>query len=141
MFLGEFEYRIDEKGRLPLPPRFRQFYKDGVIITPSPDKCLSVYTISEWKKMAESLVGSNLSPSKLRKILRALFATAFHTEIDAQGRINLPGTLRAYAGLGGDIVVAGANNYLELWDKVAWEAEKAADLIETWQILESLEKH
>jgi MraZ protein len=141
MFLGEFEYRIDEKGRLPLPPRFRQRLKDGLVIAPSPEKCLSVYTISEWKKMAESLAGGGLSPSKMRKIHRALFATAFHTEIDAQGRIHLPITLRTYAELADDVVVAGANNYLELWDKSAWEAEKSADLAEAWQILESLEKH
>jgi len=141
MFLGEFEYRIDEKGRLPLPPRFRQYFKDGVIVAPSPEKCLSVYTIPEWTKMADGLTNGGLSPSKMRKIRRALFATAFQTEIDAQGRINLPVTLRMYAGLGGDIVVVGANNYLELWDKAAWEIEKADDLAEAWQILESLEKH
>jgi len=136
MFLGEFEYRIDEKGRLPLPPRFRSFFKDGVIIAPSPDKCLSVYTTFEWKKMAENLAGSGLLASKMRKIYRARFATAFHTEIDAQGRISLPNALRVYAGIGTDIVVAGANSYLELWDKTAWETEKEADLSEAWQILE-----
>lgn len=141
MFLGEFEYRIDEKGRVPLPPRFRQCFKDGVIVAPSPEKCLSVYTILEWTKMADGLTNGGLPPSKIRKILRALLGTAFQTEIDAQGRINLPVTLRMYAGLGGDVVVVGANNYLELWDKAAWEVEKAADLAEAWQILESLEKH
>ncbi|MCL2281210.1 MAG: division/cell wall cluster transcriptional repressor MraZ [Dehalococcoidia bacterium] len=141
MFLGEFEYRIDEKGRLPLPPRFRPFFKSGVIVAPSPEKCLSVYTVSEWNKMAESLASGGLSPSKMRKIYRAIFATAFHTEFDAQGRIALPSTLRTYAGLGSDVVVAGANNYLELWDKASWIAEKEADLAEAWQILESLEKH
>jgi MraZ protein len=141
MFLGEFEYRIDEKGRLPLPPRFRPYFKGGVIVAPSPEKCLSVYTVAEWKKMAESLASGGLSPSKMRKIYRALFATAFHTEFDAQGRIALPNTLRIYAGLGGDIVVAGANTYLELWDKATWAAEKEVDLAETWQILEGLEKH
>jgi MraZ protein len=141
MFLGEFEYRLDEKGRLPLPPRFRSYFKDGVIIAPSPDKCLSVYTITEWTKMAESLANGGLSPSKMRKIYRAHFSTAFQTEIDAQGRINLPSALRVYASLGSDIVVAGANNYIELWDKAAWEAEKEADLSEAWQILERLEKH
>ena len=141
MFLGEFEYRIDDKGRMPFPPRFRPYFKDGVIVAPGQEKCLSVYTIAEWKKMADKLEAGGLAPSKLRKINRALFATAFHTAIDAQGRINLPTTLRTYAGLNGDIVVAGANSYIELWDKAAWDAEKNADLADAWQIIESLERH
>ena len=141
MFLGEFEYRIDDKGRMPFPPRFRPYFKDGVIVAPGQEKCLSVYTIAEWKKMADRLEAGGLPPSKLRKLNRALFATAFHTNIDAQGRINLPTTLMAYAGLNGDIVVAGANSYIELWDKAAWDAEKNADLADAWQIIESLERH
>jgi MraZ protein len=140
MFLGEFEYRIDDKGRMPFPPRFRPYFKDGIIVAPSPEKCLSVYTIAEWKKMADSLAAGGLAPSKLRKINRALFATAFYTNLDAQGRIGLPTTLRQYAGLSENIVVAGANSYIELWDKAAWEAEKNTDLAEAWQILESLER-
>ncbi len=141
MFLGEFEYRLDDKGRMPFPPRFRPYFKEGIVVAPSPEKCLSVYTIAEWKKMAGSLASGGLSPSKLRKINRALFATAFHTTIDAQGRLSLPPKLREYAGLGEDIIVAGTNNTIELWDKTAWETEKNADLADAWQILESLETH
>ena len=141
MFLGEFEYRVDDKGRVPFPPRFRPYFKEGVVVAPSPEKCLSVYTIAEWKKMADGLASGGLSPSKLRKINRALFATAFHTSIDGQGRLSLPPKLREYAGLGGDIIIAGTNNTLELWDKAAWETEKNADLADAWQIIESLETH
>lgn len=140
MFLGEFEYRIDDKGRMPFPPRFRPYFKDGIIIAPSPEKCLAVYTLPEWKKLADSLTSSSLPPSKLRKINRALFATAFHTNMDAQGRISLPAALRQYAGIGEDVIIAGANSYLELWDKAHWNTEKNADLGETWQIIESLER-
>jgi len=140
MFLGEFEYRLDDKGRMPLPPRFRASFKDGVIVAPSPEKCLTIYTVEEWGKMASSLNGGNLPPSKLRKIRRALFATAFETALDSQGRIGLPSALRSYAAMGTDIVVIGTGNYLELWSKNAWEIEKDADLSEAWQILEGLEK-
>ena len=141
MFLGEFEYRLDDKGRVPFPPRFRPYFKEGVVVAPSPEKCLSVYTIAEWKKMADGLASGGLSPSKLRKSNRALFATAFHTGIDAQGRLSLPPKLREYAGLGEDIIIAGTNNTLELWDKAAWETEKNADMADAWQIIESLETH
>lgn len=141
MFLGEFEYRVDDKGRVPFPPRFRPYFKDGVVVAPSPEKCLSVYTIAEWKKMADGLASGGLAPSKLRKINRALFATAFHTSIDGQGRLSLPPKLREYAGLGEEIIIAGTNNTIELWNKAAWETEKNADLADAWQIIESLETH
>ena len=141
MFLGQFEYRIDEKGRMPMPPRFRPYLKDGVIVAPSPEKCLTLYTIADWKKMEENLSASNLPASKMRKIERALFATAFHTAMDGQARISLPAKLRTYANLATDIVVAGTNNRIELWDKAAWEAEESADLAEAFQIIESIEKH
>jgi MraZ protein len=141
MFLGEFEYRVDDKGRMPFPPRFRPYFKDGIIVAPSPEKCLTVYTNAEWKKMADALSAGGLPPSKLRKLKRALFGSAFYTSLDSQGRINLPFKLREYAGLGEEIMVAGADNYIELWDKAAWEAEKNADLAEVWQIIESQERH
>jgi transcriptional regulator MraZ len=139
VFLGQFEYRIDEKGRMPMPPRFRPYFKDGVIVAPSPDKCVTVYTIADWKQMVEGLTG--LPASKMRKIERGLIANAFHTALDGQGRISLPSKLRTYANLATDIVVAGTNNRIELWDKAAWEAEESADLAEAFQIIESIEKH
>jgi MraZ protein len=60
--------------------------------------------------------------------------------LDAQGRLSLPPTLRQYAGIGEDVVVAGVNNYLELWDKNAWEAEKQTSQAQAWQIIEGLER-
>ena len=140
MFFGEFEYRLDEKGRLPLPPRFRSAFREGLVVAPGIEKCLTIYTNSEWKKLANSITGSHLPASKLRAINRALFATAFAMEPDAQGRIGLPASLRSYAGIEEDIIVAGVNNYLELWDRNTWEAEKQASQEQAWQIIEGLEK-
>ena len=140
MFFGEFEYRIDEKGRLPLPPKFRPAFHDGLVVTQGIEKCLTIYTPTEWKKLADNIAASNLSASKMRTLNRALFATAFMVSLDGQGRIGLPTNLRSYAGIGEDVVVAGANNYLELWDRNAWEAEKKASQEQAWQIIEGLEK-
>lgn len=140
MFFGEFEYRLDEKGRLPLPPRFRAAFRDGLVVAPGVEKCLTIYTNKEWKKLADSITDSNLSASKLRTINRALFATAFVMAPDAQGRISLPVSLRNYADIGDDVVIAGANNYLELWDRDAWETEKRASQEQAWQIIEGLER-
>ena len=141
MFLGEFEYKIDEKGRVPIPPRFRRELKEGVVLTQGVDECIVAYPVSEWKKLATTLTSSSLSRSKLRRLNRALFAAAFSTHIDGQGRIALPVPLRQYAGIENEVVVVGANNYFELWNKDQWQSEKAISQEQAWQIIESLERH
>ncbi len=141
MFLGEFEYRIDEKGRVPIPPKFRKELKDGVILTQGVEQCITAYPLSEWKKLAATLTTGSITPSKLRKLNRAIFTTAFSLNIDGQGRIVLPIPLRQYASIEEEVIIAGANNYLELWNKEQWEIEKAISQEQTWQIIESLERH
>ena len=140
MFFGEFEYRIDEKGRMPFPPRFRPAFKEGIVLAQGVEKCITIYTPAEWKKLADSINGSSLPASKLRALNRAMFASAYFLSLDAQGRISLPTSLRAYAAIGEDIIIAGANSYLELWDRATWEAEKKTSQEQTWQIIESLER-
>jgi len=139
MFFGEFEYKVDEKGRVPIPPRFRRELKDGVVLTPGIEKCITAYPLSEWRKLAATLTTGSVTRSKLRRLNRATFATAFSLNIDGQGRIALPIPLRQYAGVEEEIVIAGANNYLELWNKQQWEEEKTISQEQTWQIIESLE--
>lgn len=139
MFYGEFDYKIDEKGRVPIPPRFRNLLKDGVVLTPGADKCITAYTLPEWKKLATTLTTSSLTRSKMRRLNRVFFATAFKTEIDGQGRIAIPAPLREHAGIVDEVVIAGANTYLEIWSKVHWEEEKSLSQEQTWQIIESLE--
>lgn len=142
MFTGEFEYRVDEKGRVPIPPKFRteELKKDGVVLCPGMEKCITIYPISEWKKIAGSLTSSSaIIPSKLRKLNRAIFATSFTLEIDGQGRIVIPAQLRQFAGINDEVVVAGLNSYFEMWDKQRWTTEKTACQEEAWQIIESME--
>jgi len=141
MFFGEFEYKIDDKGRVPLPPRFRAHLKDGVVLIPGVEKCITAYPISEWKKLAASFTGGTVTRSKLRQLNRALFAAGSYLSLDGQGRISLPSSLRENAEIVDEVVVIGANNYLELWNSVHWEEEKAASQEQAWQIIESLEGH
>ena len=141
MFYGEFNYKIDEKGRVPLPPRFRRELKDGVVLSPGAEKCINVYPLSEWKKLAGTLTGGPLTRDKLRKLNRAIFATAFSVNMDGQGRVALPVPLREYTEIVEDVVIAGANTYLEIWNQVLWEEEKATSQEQAWQIIESLERH
>jgi MraZ protein len=140
MFYGEFDYKIDEKGRVPVPPKFRNVLKDGVVLTPGAEKCITVYPIPEWKKISTSITSSPLARSKMRKLGRALFATAFSTRIDGQGRIPIPAPLREHAGIADDIVFACVNTYMEIWNKVLWEEEKVSSQEQAWQIIESLEE-
>ena len=141
MFFGEFEYKIDEKGRVPLPPRFRAHLKDGVVLIPGVEKCITAYPVSEWKKLAASFTGGTVTRSKLRQLNRALFAAASYLSLDGQGRISLPASLRESAEIVDEVVVIGTNNYIELWNNVHWEEEKAASQEQAWQIIESLEGH
>ncbi len=139
MFLGEFEYKLDEKGRVLIPPKFRRELREGLVLSPGQEKCVVLYTRVEWKKLAATLTGGSVVRDKVRRLNRAIFATAFELNIDGQGRIALPVPLREYAGIEDEVVVIGANNYLELWDKAQWEAEKAVSQEQSWQIIESLE--
>ena len=139
MFYGEFDYKIDDKGRIPIPPKFRNALKDGFVLTPGQEKCITVYPIAEWKKLSDSLTGSSLTRSKMRRLSRAIFSTAFDTRTDNQGRVAVPAPLRDHAEIVDDVVVTGANTYLEIWNKVLWEAEKSLSQEQAWQIIESLE--
>ena len=141
MFFGEFEYRIDEKGRVPIPPKFRNELKEGLVLTPGVEKCITAYPLSEWKKLAATLTTGSLTPQKLRRLNRAIFATAFSINMDGQGRIALPTPLRDYAEIEDEVVIAGANTYLELWNKGHWETEKDISQEQAWQSIESLERH
>ena len=141
MFLGNYDYKIDEKGRVPLPPRFRPDFREGIILTPGPEKYILAYNFAQWKKISDSLT-LNTSPllnSKRRRLNRALFATAFFLNLDAQGRIALPAPLRQYAEIADDVVIAGANTYLEIWSRQLWEPEQSDSQEQAWQIIETLE--
>lgn len=139
MFLGEFEYRIDEKGRVPIPPKFRAFFRGGMVLVPGVEGCITAYPLAEWKKQADKLAEGSVSPSKMRMLRRALFANAFSTRIDRQGRIILPAPLKTHAEIVSEVVVIGANSYIELWNKVRWEEEKSIHQEQLWQLLEGLE--
>jgi len=139
MFFGEFEYKIDEKGRVPIPPKFRNELKDGIVLAPGVEKCITAYTLPEWRKLAATLTSNTLSRSKMRRLNRALFSTAFSTKIDNQGRVAIPAPLKEHAGMTDDIVIAGSNMYLEIWSKNSWEEEKNISQQQAWQIIESME--
>jgi MraZ protein len=139
MFYGEFDYKLDEKGRVPVPPKFRNVLKDGLVLTVGAEKCITAYTVMEWKKLSASITNNPLTRSKMRRLNRFLFATAFVTKVDGQGRIALPAPLREHAQITEDVAIVGLNTTLEIWSKALWEEEKSISQEQAWQIIESLE--
>ncbi|MGB6872879.1 MAG: division/cell wall cluster transcriptional repressor MraZ [Dehalococcoidia bacterium] len=138
MFFGEYPYKVDEKGRVPLPPKFRRQMREGVILAKGMgEKCIAVYPVAEWKRLSDSLATKAVTPANLRKLNRAIFGSAFSTSFDGQGRITLPYPLREYAGIGDTAIVVGANNCVELWCEGEWQAEKTSAEEQASQIIES----
>ena len=140
MFLGEFEYRIDEKGRVPIPPRFRKDLESGVVLSAGPDTCIAGYGSAEWEKESARIASATISPSKRRRLGRSMFASAYNLTLDGQGRVSLPPPLRQRAQIGDELIVVGVNTYFELWNKDLWEAEKTLSQEQAWQITEGLEE-
>jgi MraZ protein len=126
MLLGAHEHTIDDKNRLTLPARFRQAFSDGVVITRGLDRCLYAYRREDWGRLVESRLAP-LDPlgQEGRKMHRYFFASATEADLDKQGRVMLPAPLIEYARLGREVVVAGVNDRLEIWDREAWRRELA----------------
>lgn len=138
MFFGEYPYKVDEKGRVPLPPKFRRQMREGVILAKGMgEKCIAVYPVAEWKRLSDSLAAKAVTPANLRKLNRAIFGSAFSTSSDGQGRITLPFPLREYAGIGDTAIVVGANNCVELWCEGEWQTAKTLAEEQASEIIES----
>ncbi len=125
MFLGEYEHSVDIKGRLAVPAKFRTQLAGGLVVTRGFERCLQVYPMTQWQELSTKVSGLSLGQQEARSLRRILFAQAFDTEVDKQGRILLPQALREYAGIGEDTVVAGMDTYFEIWAKQGWEATLA----------------
>lgn len=122
MFLGTHQPRLDDKGRLFLPARFRDELAGGLVMTKGQERCLYVFPLEEWARITEGLRAAPVTGKAIRDFGRVLFASASHEEPDRQGRITVPPALREYAGLSRDCVVIGANTRVEVWDAAAWAA-------------------
>jgi MraZ protein len=125
MFVGEYEYKVDNKGRLPLPPKFRKEIDDGLMLTMVADNCITAYTKNDWAKMTASQApGSFLMSDKQRKINRFIFSNANEATIDNQGRISLPANLRERVSIKDCAIIAGINSYFEIWSPDLWKQER-----------------
>ncbi|TNU77255.1 division/cell wall cluster transcriptional repressor MraZ [Miniimonas arenae] len=122
MLIGTFTPRLDEKGRLILPAKFREELAGGLVMTRGHEKCLFVFPMAEFVTLHNTLRAAPLTSREARDFNRVLLSGA-HDEIpDKQGRVTIPATLRQWAGLERELAVVGTGNKLEVWDSAAWEA-------------------
>jgi len=121
MFMGEYHHSIDNKGRLIVPSKFRDELGDMFIITRGLDQCLFGYPVSEWGLIEEKLKGLPLTKKDARAFTRFFFSGATESELDKQGRINIPTPLLQYAKLEKECVILGVSNRIEIWSKQIWE--------------------
>src|SRR3989338_4654821 len=121
MLLGEYQHSVDEKGRLAVPAKFRRVLAEGVVVTKGLDGCLYLYPLGECGTLAEKLSKLPINQTDSRAFSRMMLAGANHAEIDAQGRILIPESLRRYAGIAGRAVIVGLYNRAEIWDEGKWQ--------------------
>lgn len=126
MFLGTHAPRLDDKGRLVLPAKFREALAPGLVLTKGQERSIVVWPAAEFAAEAARLGDASRSDARARAYLRVLFSGAFDEIPDRQGRITVPAALREYAGLDRDVVVVGNNTTLEIWDAPTWEAYLAS---------------
>ena len=139
MFLGKHEYRVDNKGRLPLPPKFRKDITDGLVLTMIADDCITAYTREDFEKMTANQVPGSFSMSDdQRRVNRHIFSNAEEVSIDNQGRIALPSNLRERCGITSNAVILGVSNYFEIWNAESYNKEQIT-ASEARQRMESLE--
>jgi len=134
MLLGEYKHTVDPKGRVAIPAKFREKFTAGAIVTRGLDHCLFIFSKSEWEILAQKIISLPLAQADSRAFARLMLAGATDVELDVQGRILIPDSLRNYANVKKQVVVTGMYTRVELWDVDVWEAykkktESAADEI------------
>ncbi len=130
MFMGEYNHTIDAKGRLIIPSKFREALGDEFVVTKGLDGCLFVYDNKEWSAFEEKLKSLPLTNKDARRFVRFFLAGATLAEVDKQGRILVPGTLREFAGLEKEVVLVGVGSRVEIWSKDRWEDAASYDDVE-----------
>ena len=129
-FMGEYNHTMDAKGRLIVPAKFREAGGDKFIVTKGLDKCLFVFTQEKWSSVVASVSQMPLTSGNARKFSRFFIGSAGECEVDKQGRILVPGSLRAYAELEKEVVLVGVGSRVEIWSKDRWQDNSEYDDME-----------
>ena len=128
-FRGHFDYTLDAKNRLNVPPKFRAAFSDGVVLAKWLEPCVAIWTPAAFEGFTESFL-PDLNPvsAERRKLTRYFAGNSFDAELDAAGRVTLNPSLIAHAGIEKEVVVIGAGDHLEVWDRERWlEKQESLD--------------
>ncbi|MBM7540470.1 division/cell wall cluster transcriptional repressor MraZ [Amphibacillus cookii] len=120
MFMGEYKHNIDTKGRIIMPAKFRDDLGESFVVTRGLDQCLFAYPLTEWRILEEKIKKLPLTKKDARAFTRFFFSGAVECDIDKQGRINLPASLREYAKIEKECAVIGVSNRVEIWSEQIW---------------------
>lgn len=123
MFRGRFEYTIDAKGRLSIPAKFREVLSTGYdprLMVTNFDQCLWAYPVAEWVELERKVGTLPQFLDEVKALQRVFISAATECPIDKQGRILLPPSLRAYAGLDAEVVLVGMTKRIEIWSMERW---------------------
>ncbi|MDR9362909.1 MAG: division/cell wall cluster transcriptional repressor MraZ [Microbacteriaceae bacterium] len=120
MLLGTHTPKLDDKGRVILPSRFRDEFASGLVVTRGQDRCLYVFSAGEFQEVHEKIKQAPMTSSSGRDYLRVFLSGASDEIPDKQGRVTIPAGLREYAGLDRELVMIGVGNRAEIWDSVTW---------------------
>lgn len=122
MPFGEYQYSLDDKGRVVIPQSFRPFIEDGVVITRGLEGCLYMYPLLAWSNIEKQLQNVPLIDRPAQELVRFLYSGAYKTQMDNASRISVPPPLRKFADVENvnDVVVVGAPTRLELWSEARW---------------------
>lgn len=134
MLIGEYQHVIDAKKRIALPAKIRKELGKNAVVTRGLDKCLFLYPLKEWERVAEALSNLPTGQATTRSFVRLFLAGAVYVQTDQLGRILIPDYLKNYAELQEKVVIAGVYRRLEIWDANRWEkykseVEKQADML------------
>ena len=121
MFTGEYRHAVDDKGRLAVPSRFRAQLSGSVVVARWLDTCLAIFPMAAWDELATKVGSLPMTDPNARLLQRQLFAGAFETELDRQGRVLVPAHLRTFAGLETEALVLGARDHAEIWAPARWD--------------------
>jgi MraZ protein len=123
VFLGEYTHSLDDKGRLTVPAKFRDQLAPGLVVTRNPvEHCLLVMPMEKWEEVAAKINALPIADQRSGLLRRAFFSAAEDLKPDRQGRILISQRLREWAQIQSDIVIAGVNTFIELWNPQLWES-------------------
>lgn len=121
MLLGQYEGKISEKHQVALPKKFRKELGEKIIITKGFENCLIAVSENNWKTLLEGTEGKPFTDKNSRELQRFLLGNATEVELDTKGRFVISEFLRDFAGVKNDIIFAGIQRFVEIWDKEAWD--------------------